>query len=96
MFLKTSNLFEINRFADGCQRIPAVRKAIPPLPAGISAGFSNKHTIKKFFPKGGKNFLITFFLSISYRIAASEGDIRWPIMIDEFVSGKNSEIKILQ
>jgi hypothetical protein len=44
------------------------KKAVPPLTAGIPACISNKHTIRKLFPKGKKDFLLAFFFEhLKYR-----------------------------
>jgi hypothetical protein len=58
------------------------KKAVPPLAAGIPAGISNKHTIRKRFRAGGNDFLISFFSTISNRIAAMNREARY--------RGKNS------
>jgi hypothetical protein len=68
-------------FTDGCQRTAAVRKPNEPLSVGSLTALSNKRTIKKFCPKGGNNFLLTFFLIILNRMAARNVDIRWPVMM---------------
>jgi hypothetical protein len=53
------------------------KKAVPPLTAGIPAGISNKHTIRKLFPKGGKDFLLAFFFEhLKYRRVRKKSSLR--------------------